>query len=231
MTVYDTGPIFRGGANAAQSIVLPYLRHRAIEGIDRLVVSHADLDHSGGVSVLAASVPIAMIMRGESFAGEVSPTACEAGDRWSADGVEFAVLWPQRGAVVTGNNASCVVQLTAGSHRLLLTGDIERDAEQQLVRQGALQPVAVVVVPHHGSATSSTAEFVRSLRPELAIVSAGFGNRWNLPDAEVVRRWQDAGARILSTATDGAVSLRLCRQGGVSALRLSREAKHRIWHE
>jgi competence protein ComEC len=147
------------------------------------------------------------------------------------DGIDFKFLYPGAGGKLSGNDASCVLQISAGSHRLLLTGDIERAAEAELLRSGNLQTVDVVVVPHHGSRTSSSPSFVQALRPELAIISAGFGNRWGLPHAEVIERWRASGAQVLTTAASGAISLRLCEQGGIEALSRQRVRQRRIWHE
>jgi competence protein ComEC len=114
---------------------------------------------------------------------------------------------------------------------VLLPGDIEREAERRLLRQGRIGPVNVVIAPHHGSATSSSPEFVDALAPSLVIVAAGFGNRWGLPDAGVVRRWQQAGAKVLTTAESGAVRFEACAGAGIGPVYRHRLAKRRIWHE
>jgi competence protein ComEC len=114
---------------------------------------------------------------------------------------------------------------------MLLTGDIEQPAEAWLVRSGDLPTVDVVSVPHHGSLTSSSVPFVRALRPSIAIVSAGHGNRWGLPKQKVVDRWSAAGAKVVTTATSGAISLRLCEDQGVASLTHHRATRRRIWHE
>jgi len=147
------------------------------------------------------------------------------------DGIAFEFLYPDAKSKISGNDASCVLQVSAGSHRLLLTGDIERAAEVELLRSGRLQDVDVVIVPHHGSRTSSSPSFVRALHPDLAIISAGFGNRWGLPHVEVVERWHASGATVLTTAASGAISLGLCEQGGIEALTRQRVQQRRIWHE
>src|SRR5690606_16795421 len=115
----------------------------------------------------------------------------------------------------SNNNASCVLEVAAGRHRILLTGDIESPIENHLVRSASLSPVDIVTVPHHGSRTSSGDAFVNALRPSVAIVSAGYGNRWGFPKEDVVMRWQEAGARVLNTADSGAIHYRVCAAGGV----------------
>jgi competence protein ComEC len=123
-----------------------------------------------------------------------------------------------------------VLLVAAGRHQLLLTGDIEVAAERDLLRRHALSTVDVVVVPHHGSLTSSSTAFVQQLSPSVAIVSAGFANRWGLPKEAVLDRWVSAGSTILNTAEAGAVSVSLCAEGGIRKLRSDRDERRRFWH-
>ena len=229
--LFDTGPAFRGGGDAAESVVLPFLSGRGVNRLDELVVSHADLDHAGGVSSLVHALPVGTLRIGEALDGLAVAQRCVAGTSWRADGIVFDFLYPDAKSDISGNDASCVLQVSAGSYRLLLTGDIERAAEAELLRSGRLQDVDVVIVPHHGSRTSSSPSFVRALHPDLAIISAGFGNRWGLPHVEVVERWRASGAEVMTTAASGAISLRLCEQGGIEALTRQRLRQRRIWHE
>jgi competence protein ComEC len=112
-----------------------------------------------------------------------------------------------------------------------LSGDIESPVENHLARIEALNPVDIVVVPHHGSRTSSSAAFVNALRPAVAIVSAGFGNRWGFPKEDVVARWREAGATVMNTAISGAIHYRVCAGSGVDLLGEQRVAKQRYWHD
>ena len=122
---------------------------------------------------------------------------CEAGQRWQWDGVEFAILHPGPEQVRIGNNASCVLEISVGTHTALLTGDIELAAERWLVESQRLQSAELVFVPHHGSRTSSHAAFIAELRPQVAVVSAGFDNQWGLPKDDVVQRWLAIGAEVV----------------------------------
>ncbi|MDH4126162.1 MAG: DNA internalization-related competence protein ComEC/Rec2 [Gammaproteobacteria bacterium] len=228
--LYDTGPAYRSGGNAAANVVLPYLAHRGVRELDRLLVSHADLDHAGGVGAILDSLPVHEVLAGEPLAG-VRTLPCRAGQNWSYDGVEFEVLYPPLLADVEGNNRSCVLQLSVGEHRLLLTGDIEASAEQELTRTRSLLAVDAVVVPHHGSRTSSTPPFVEALQASIAIVSSGYNNHWGLPKPDIVQRWQAAGADVLNTATAGAIELSLCAASGLESIRRYRHDNRRIWHE
>lgn len=230
--VFDTGPAYRSGGSAAAAVLLPVLQYRGITRIDKLVVSHGDLDHAGGVQAVTGNLDVVDMRMGEPVA-EMSATAkrCIAGDGWDYDGAQFEFLHPRPGSQHAGNDASCVLMITTGAHSVLLTGDIERPVEEELVRSGRVPRVDAVVVPHHGSSTSSSLPFVTALSPSLAVVSAGHGNRWGFPKAEVVRRWQGVGAEVLATSRSGAITIRLCDKGGVVSVTPQRTAQRRIWHE
>ncbi len=230
--VIDTGPAFRSGGDTGQLVLAPYLRTLGIDRLDLLLISHGDLDHAGGVASLAQSTRIAQVISGDYLDRMARPQLrCRRGQAWLWDGVRFAILHPAHAAKSSRNDGSCVVEATVGTYRLLLTGDIETAAENALLATSSLSPVNLVVVPHHGSRTSSGAHFADRLSPEVAIVSAGFGNRWGFPDEEVVRRWQAAGAKVLNTATSGAISYRLCASTGLHAIGEHRVDVRRYWHD
>jgi competence protein ComEC len=113
----------------------------------------------------------------------------------------------------------------------MLTGDIEDEAEAQIVRQGSPGPVDVLVVAHHGSRTSSSQAFVAAMHPRWALVSAGYHNRWNFPREDIVARWEEAGAAVLNSAHSGAVEFELNPDRGLSAPRLARIERRRPWHD
>jgi competence protein ComEC len=227
--VYDTGPAYRSGGSAAESILLPFLAHAGVRRVDVLVVSHSDLDHAGGVAPLLAGIAVDEVLVGETLPG--LRQHCRSGMSWGADGVRLRVLYPGPGPVPEGNDASCVLMLEAGQHRLLLTGDIGRPGERALLDGHTGLRADVVVVPHHGSRTSSTRAFVRAVSPQIAVVSAGFGNHWGLPKTDIVARWRASGARVLNTATSGDVAVRICADAGLESVVEQRIARRRIWHE
>lgn len=230
--VYDAGPSWRGGANAGERIVAPYLRSRGIARIDQLLISHGDLDHSGGAAFLLESMAVTELSVGEALPGsDNSSSLCAAGTTWEWDGIRFAILHPRRPAQHGGNDASCVLLVEAGNTRALLTGDIEVESEAALVRERVLPDVNLVSVPHHGSRTSSSSPFTRTLQPQVAIVSAGYGNRWGFPKADIVARWRASGAEVLNTAESGSISVRLCAHSGLSRPDEWRNQKRRIWQE
>jgi len=226
--VFDTGASYRGGGSAAAQVIQPFLRHRGIETIDWLVVSHADDDHAGGVPTLVKELEVGQILAGEALP-EVDREvfSCEMGQMWTADGIEYRFLHPEPDNHLAGNDSSCVLAISAGDYHLVLTGDIEAAGERNVLKQFPFESASVVLVPHHGSLTSSSPAFVHRLRPDLAVASAGYANRWGFPKERVTKRWEGAGAVVLDTANSGAVSFRLCKRDGVSRLREEQKFQRR----
>jgi len=145
------------------------------------------------------------------------------------DGVLFTVLHPAMpidAATVGRNDSSCVVLIHGHGGSALLTGDIELDAERELLDRG-MSHVEVVVAPHHGSRTSSSSLFVAALRPDVTIFSTGYRNRWQLPRADVVERWKQAGARTYDTSAGGAISATFV--AGKVQVREQRHTRRRYW--
>ncbi len=227
--VYDTGPAFRSGVNSAERVVGPALKAQGDAELDMLIISHADTDHAGGYPWLRENWHIGSVIAGEPE--HAQSIACAAGQSWQWDGVEFLIVHPNAPITWHGNDASCVLRITIGHYNLLILGDIERRAEEQLVARNVLRKADLVVVPHHGSRTSSSLALVNRLQPNWAVVSTGFGNRWGFPKSAVVNRWVGAGARFLNTATDGAIAFRYCADQPPSTPRLERVDSKRYWHD
>lgn len=197
----DAGPAWKSGFDAGQSVVLPWLRSQGIAQLDQIVISHPDLDHRGGVNAVLQEFPEANLM------GLGSGTACHMGHQWSWGPADLEVLHPD-GVRRSENNASCVIRLTVGDHCAILPGDIERSAERALVKRFAERlRCEVLVVPHHGSASSSTSEFIQAVSPQLAIVSAGWRNRWGFPAHAVVNRYRAMDTKLLRTDQAGAITV------------------------
>jgi competence protein ComEC len=223
--LFDAGPTARSGFDSGEQIVLPALAATGRHGLDRLIVSHADNDHAGGAAAVVAAFPRVAVLKGPdvvALAGEV----CAQGQRWEADGVRFSILHPAADFSARGNDSSCVLKVESGASSLLVTGDIERRGEAAV----ATQPIDadVVVVPHHGSATSSSPAFVAAAGAKHAIVSAGYANRWGFPRAEVRERWQQSGAVMTVTGDSGAVTILLSPDN--IAVAAERDGRHRYWH-
>lgn len=212
--LYDTGPRF-SEFDTGQQVILPFLKNRNISSIDRLVVSHGDNDHSGGAAFILTHMPVAKILTSipKLFTMYPGVEYCHAGERWQWDGIEFEIVFPFNNTPYKGNNSSCVLKITTGAQSALLTGDIEKQSENQLVATDALKlQSTVLVVPHHGSKTSSSPDFVSAVAPRYVLFSLGYYNRYKFPAAIVIRRYQDQHALILTTANLGAITVQLSNQ-------------------
>jgi competence protein ComEC len=215
--VYDAGPSFRTGSDTGQLVVVPFLKARGIRTVDRVVVSHDDDDHKGGAgSVLALmdahALTLGPSLRASEFddrRAQLTRDTCRRGEAWSWDGVGFRWLHPGDVGYQRDNDSSCVLLVSAGGHAALVTGDIEAEAERDMLRESALAAVDVVVVPHHGSRTSSTQDFVTAVRPRWAVYAVGHRNRWNFPERGVMERWEQAGAQGVRTSDGGAITFEL----------------------
>ncbi|MCP4286778.1 MAG: DNA internalization-related competence protein ComEC/Rec2 [Gammaproteobacteria bacterium] len=229
--VYDAGPVYSQDFNAGSGILAPFLFSRGITKIDRLILSNGDSDHKGGAAGLIASLDIDRVLSGEpSKITEAAATRCTAGMSWSWDDVSFRILHPDTDGSWSGNNASCVVQVENGAGRLLLTGDIETKAEQRLVTCcRASLASKLTTIPHHGSATSSTAQFVQAVSPIYALAPSGYLNRYGFPKALVVTRWEAQGAVVLNTALTGAIEYLFNPEQGISGPERYRLQASRYW--
>jgi competence protein ComEC len=233
--VYDAGPSFRTGRDTGELVVLPYLRSRGVRWIDRLVISHGDLDHQGGMQSLLTNMSTRSILLGPSVVQGPSvaklgdrPERCTIGQQWSWDGVLFEILHPGRGVGSSSDNdTSCVVRIVGRAGTALLTGDIEAEAERELLERG-VQRTDIVVIAHHGSRSSSTEPFVTRTSPKLALVSAGYRNRWNFPRSDVTQRWRDVGAQVESTIESGAIAVSVAAEKGIVVRHYRREHR-RYW--
>lgn len=236
LLVYDTGPRYSPDATAGERVLLPLLHARGETRIHRLVVSHRDTDHTGGAQALLAALPVDELMSslepGHALLGQAAADArCDAGQSWTWDGVRFDVLFPFAGdhaRPLKPNARSCVLRVHGEQGTVLLTGDIERDQEARLVASGVSLDADVLLVPHHGSRTSSSAAFLDAVRARVGIVQAGHRNRFGHPAAEVVRRLEDRGATVRSTAACGAWTWH-----GTTPLAeavCERERSMRYWH-
>ncbi|MBK1706413.1 DNA internalization-related competence protein ComEC/Rec2 [Halochromatium glycolicum] len=228
--VYDAGPRFPSGFNTGEAVVAPYLRHQGIDRVDILLISHADQDHAGGMQGLLRSVPARQVLSGEPDELEGAPIEpCRTGQRWHWDGVEFAILHPS-GQVESGNDSSCVLQVTLGETSLLWPGDAEAAVEQQLVRKyGPDLQSELLIAAHHGSASSSTAPFLSAVSPSWVLFSMGWLNRFGFPAQTVRERVTELGARTLDTASSGAIAFQIDPDGRIGAPRRHRSVADRLW--
>ncbi len=235
--LYDAGARFSAQFDAGDAVVAPFLRQAGVSVLDVMVLSNADNDHAGGAPSVARRVDIGRILSGEP--GRIAwshSEPCRAGEAWEWDGVHFEFLHPPAVPDATpawrGNDASCVLRVSGPGGSLLLPGDIEARAERRLtgLDTGALR-ADIVVVPHHGSGTSSSPELVRAVSPGHALFAVGHRNRYGFPIAEIEERWRAGGARLLDTASSGAISFRIHPQTGVEGPASYRKVYRRYWHE
>ncbi|NEV63115.1 DNA internalization-related competence protein ComEC/Rec2 [Thiorhodococcus minor] len=228
--VYDTGPRYPSGFETGSTVVAPFLRAQGIDRLDRLVLSHADRDHAGGVEGLMASIQVEEIHSGESDDLDIpGAEPCRAGAGWEWSGVSFRYLHPQ-GQGATGNDASCVLMVRTAGAALLVMGDVERAVELDLVeRLGTQLDADVLIAGHHGSRTSTSTALVQAVSPAWALVSSGYANAFGFPTPEVVRRLQAAGAWVLDTASAGAIRFEMGPSGIIQPPIGYREEHRRLW--
>jgi competence protein ComEC len=215
--LYDAGPQFGADADSGERIIAPYLRAIGTARLDALVVTHNDADHSGGAASVIANFEVDEFLSSLPVAHPLhamvpGSRGCARGAQWQWDGVRFEILHPlpEDAAARRANNRSCVLRVSAGPTSMLLTGDIERAAEEALLhRDRAALPAQVLLAPHHGSRTSSSEAFLEAVRPALAVIAAGYRNRFGHPAPEVLGRYAELGTRILRTDLDGAITVRL----------------------
>ena len=214
--LYDAGPKIAGGLDAGLAVVAPYLWQAGVKKIDTFVVSHGDNDHIGGHDAVRRHFAVGRVLT--SAVQEIAGAgACYAGQKWRWDEVDFAVLWPPRHTIKraykSGNDASCVIKISSRFGSLLLTGDIGKHPEAQLVAADAAAEIDLLQVPHHGSKTSSTAAFLRHTNPTVAVVSTGYLNRYAHPNPEVAARYTTQKIPVYNTANEGALTTNFTKTG------------------
>lgn len=214
--VYDLGPAYDSGFNTADAVVRPGLAALGIRTLDALVLSHNDQDHVGGAADFLEQVPTATVYHGEALSKALLAWSdrarqCHAGLGWVWDGVPFQFLHSPLATQLEGNDASCVLLIGEGQGRVVLPGDISATVEAQLAM--LLPASAVVVAPHHGSNTSSSARFIAATNPALVIYSSGYKHHYGHPAPAVVSRYRQIGAECWATGWQGSVLVRLSSAG------------------
>ena len=241
--VFDTGPKFSQNFDTGEAVVEPFLRHKGLNKIDLLVVSHQDNDHRGGVDSLRQKIQISRILSsygegwddkaGDSLARESKNSgACFAGQNWMWDGVLFEMLNPDiTKQQLKRNNTSCVLRVSAGDQAILFSGDIEKKTEFNLVQSSYNKLQAdYLVVPHHGSKTSSSQAFLDAVKPKIALIPVGYRNRYRMPHSVVLQRYRDNGIKIYKTSNSGAISLRFGQKTSSLLPREYRKLKQKYWN-
>jgi competence protein ComEC len=237
LLLYDTGPQYSPESDAGSRVLLPLLRARGERRVDMLVLSHRDTDHIGGAAALLAGIDV--LASTSSLAPDhpllmrlPAHRHCEAGMHWNWDGVRFEMVHPLAGdhdGASKPNAVSCVLAVTdAQDRRLLLTADIEAEQEAALVRRlGRRLASRVLLVPHHGSRTSSSPAFLEAASPRVAVVQAAYRSRFGHPAPDVMARYRERGIEIVRNDECGAWSW---APGDGDAGRCERKERRRYWH-
>ncbi|MYM36693.1 DNA internalization-related competence protein ComEC/Rec2 [Duganella sp. FT94W] len=227
--LYDAGPTYSPESNAGNRIVLPYLRARGIGALDGLIVSHSDVDHSGGALTILDGMPTGWVLSSLSPQHAIARAArqhvhCAAGQHWIWDGIRFEILHPLSSsyadAALKPNARGCTLKITANGKSILLPGDIEAAQEAQLLARDAARLRAdVLLAPHHGSGTSSSHGFLLAVKPQAAIFQVGHRNRYRHPKQEVYDRYGAMQIQRYRTDQLGAITLEFGETIEVSAYR------------
>jgi competence protein ComEC len=229
LLVYDTGAKFSEQSDMGQSVVLPFLRSQGIEKVDSLIISHGDNDHIGGAVSLMRGIDIGQVLTSvPQQLNEYAPVKCAAGQSWLWDEVKFTVLAPQQ-AFMSDNDNSCVLKIESKHGAVLLTGDIEAMAESWLVKiYGEELKANVLIAPHHGSKTSSTAEFLQAVQPDYVLIPAGYRNQFGHPHKDVLARYRQIQAKSLNSTDSGAITVN--SQNNALVVQGMREAESKYWN-
>ena len=255
--LYDAGPSFSAQSDAGSRVVIPFLRGEGIKKLDGFMVSHNDADHSGGAASVLAQLPVNWLASSfdtTALSVEKRSIKCVAGQYWVWDKVTFEVLYPKlasyQDAGLTDNNKSCVVKVTSQFGSLLLTGDIEKEAENSLlndalqtnsdkglVNEGLINksPINqlksdILIAPHHGSKTSSTVEFVQAVGAKHIIFTVGYLNRFKHPKPLIEKRYEESGALTYRSDYQGALTINFMQATSVS-IKALRQSQPRYWHD
>ena len=242
--LFDAGPRFSAHFDAGQAVVIPFLRAKGIGTLDAVIISHLDNDHLGGAEAVLQSMPVKKLIIGYGDEEEAQLLStphvrCQRGQSWEWDGVTFEFLHPPvNHQYDRRNNRSCVLKIDSDAGSILLTGDIERRAEQALLKDIDSELKAseklrsdLLVAPHHGSLTSSTQTFVEAVNAEYVLFPSGHLNRFGFPNGEIVARYQSAGAKIMKTGTDGAISFYTGPEGEAFRFETYRINSKRYWYD
>ncbi len=237
--VYDTGPKWNPDADSGNRIVVPYLRGEGIRSLDALVITHADEDHSGGArSIIDARNPKWVMTsadpNSEYLKNAAETMRCEVGDIWRWDGVDFDVLHPTTAAydeARKSNNIGCVIKITAPGGTVLMTADVEKLVEAELIgRAGDELKADVLIVPHHGSKTSSTDAFIEAVNPKLALIPVGYRNRFRHPHQDVLLRYTARNIAVRRTDWEGAITIKFSADAnGAPVVTSHRTSNKRYW--
>ena len=226
--LFDTGPSYESGFNVGEAVIAPYLRYNGVKKLDEVLISHGDIDHVGGLKGLNESIKIERLITNAAIHLNIPKTPCVNGKSWWLDGVLFEILYPINALGKDSNNSSCVLKVSANNGHFLLTGDIEEEAELSLfnIHSWDKFKADVIIIPHHGSETSSTIGLINRVMPKYGVISAGLWNRFHHPHSSVVERYRSRGVEIINTANVGAITFERDSRLNVLKLKVFSEKSH-----
>lgn len=237
--LYDTGQKYNQDSDAGSKVIVPFLRSQGIKQLDALVVSHDDSDHSGGVETVLTQVPVVWSASSFTLPSTIKSMPkqlkCYAGQKWIWDAVRFEVLYPTvksyQDSNIKDNNRSCVIKITSRHGTMLLTGDIEKEAEQVLLREQKFNLRSdVLVAPHHGSKTSSTEAFIKAVDAKHVIFTVGYLNRFKHPKPLIESRYLAHGSLIYRSDYHGAMTVDFIGQQTLQ-VQAWRKVHSKYWHD
>jgi len=209
-----------------------------VSKLDKLILTHNDSDHTGGALSIMQAMPVAVL---SSALPDDSPLLkhagkterCSDGQSWNWDGIYFEILHPTLASYanekIKDNDRGCVLRISTGKNSVLLTADIEAKSERRLIE---LHPdklgANLLVVPHHGSKTSSTQDFIAAVNPRYAVFTAGYRNQFGHPKTEVIERYRLQGSELLRSDTEGAILVNM--DGKNIHIESYRKTHARYWH-
>lgn len=227
--VFDTGPKFSQSFDTGAAVVIPFIRQKNIKKLDMLVVSHKDNDHRGGLKSIQQEIKVFQLL--SSYNLKDSET-CQAGQNWMWDGVLFEMLNPDKSIYYhKRNNASCVLRVTAGKESVLLSADIEKQAEKLLVdKYYERLKSTYLIAPHHGSKTSSSQALLDVVEPGYILIPVGYKNRYRMPHATVMQRYKASKVPVLTTYEAGAISIKFGQKSSSKIPEEYRKKKQKYWN-
>lgn len=231
--VFDTGAHLNDNFDMGNSVVVPYLHTLAIKNIDMLVISHGDNDHIGGANAIIKQFYVKSI-RTSNIAKFPMNTAeyCLRNQSWNWDGVQFQFLYPTQENLGKDNDSSCVLKVSTKNNSMLLTGDIEKYAEKQLLDLDTQSLKATILVaPHHGSKTSAKQEFIDAINPHYVLFPVGYRNRYHFPNAHVVEQYKLLHIPQFDTVHSGAINFYVFNNGNVTRPDEYRITHSRYWND
>ena len=228
LLLYDTGAKYSDRFDLGRSVIIPFLKSQGVKQVDMLVISHGDNDHIGGANTVLQEIKVAKILTSVPKQMETfSAHACASGQSWVWDKVIFEILSPKTPGFSSDNDNSCVLQIKSAHGTILLTGDIETPAENWLLaRYGKALAADVLVVPHHGSDTSSSEQFINQVNAKLALIPAGYRNRFGFPHKQVVERYQQKQIRLFNVSDHGAIKVTLANGSKIIATQRGKHMKY-----